>query len=105
MADAYWELAALARSYANTVGRIIFFSFIIILDEDALVDNCLNRQGHWGTEHCRKIVVVGPRFNIRQSSSRSFVQEPSGLEYLGIIWRVYQLPRPGQVGGDRYDEM
>lgn len=57
MADAYWELPALARSCANAVGRIIFFSFVMILDEDALVDNCLNRQGHWGTEHCRKVLL------------------------------------------------
>lgn len=57
MADPYWELSALARSCANAVGRIIFFSFVMILDEDALVDNCLNRQGHWGTEHYRKVLL------------------------------------------------
>lgn len=37
MADAYWEPVALAKSCANAVGRIIFFSFIMILGEDALV--------------------------------------------------------------------
>lgn len=41
MADAYWELTALARSCANAVGQIIFFSFIMILDEDALVTTVL----------------------------------------------------------------
>lgn len=49
---------------------------------------------------------MGPRFKTRQSSSRSFVQELSGLEYLGIIWRAYKLPGPrlGEVGRARYSE-
>lgn len=74
----------------------------MILGEDALVTTVLTGKDIGAQNTVERLLS-----KISQSSSGSFVQEPSGLESLGIIWRVYQLPRPGlgEVEGVRYDEM
>lgn len=95
--DAHWVPAALVRACAEYVVWIISLNFIMILDVDDIVDNCLSRQGQWDTEHYRKVIFVGPRLKFRQSSSRSFVEHLLGIECLGIVWSACKLSRPRSV--------